>query len=248
MEWFKEEQGVSGKTYEFEVASGQPAGTTVWTRTHQFGFTPDITGEYSVEGTDAEYFEPRIIDKESPSLHTFVEPSASPDTFFYTLTNVTTRPLSAGVYRYHPQATWALLTVCDGENDLEGTLRTVVVTVKAPSKVSAEALFDAADLSPGVGTASVAKPYVAPGFAGSIGRISWNGGSLTVGLNPTSAFSGKFLDFIRQDGTVSLSLAAADATVDATNKTLSWSVSSQPWKVGDKMMVRIHDGTVTPGG
>jgi hypothetical protein len=39
---------------------------------------------------------------------------------------------------------------------------------------------------------------------------------------------------------VPLSLKVADATVDSANDTLSWSVASQPWADGDKLMVRIR--------
>ncbi len=36
------------------------------------------------------------------------------------------------------------------------------------------------------------------------------------------------------------------ATIDAANNTLSWSVSSQPWHDGDKLMLRIHKAVPTP--
>ena len=55
------------------------------------------------------------------------------------------------------------------------------------------------------------------------------------------------------DGTVSLSLVADEATIDATNNTLSWSVSPQPWDDGDKLLLRVREvvstctnGTVVP--
>ena len=48
------------------------------------------------------------------------------------------------------------------------------------------------------------------------------------------------MDFIALDGSVPLSLKVADATVDAPNDILSWTVASQPWDVGDKLMLRIR--------
>ncbi len=45
------------------------------------------------------------------------------------------------------------------------------------------------------------------------------------------------------DGTVSLSLDVAEATADAANNTLSWSVSEQPWEDGALLMVRIRGAT-----
>ena len=48
------------------------------------------------------------------------------------------------------------------------------------------------------------------------------------------------------DGSVSLSLDAEDATVDAASDTLSWSVASQPWEDGDTLMLRIRRGPNRP--
>ena len=48
------------------------------------------------------------------------------------------------------------------------------------------------------------------------------------------------MDFIALDGSVPLSLKVADATVDSANDTLSWTVASQPWNDGDKLMLRIR--------
>ena len=60
-------------------------------------------------------------------------------------------------------------------------------------------------------------------------------------LTPHNALVGRVVDFIELDGTVSLSLIVDDATVDAVNNTLSWTVASQPWEDGDQLMVRIRD-------
>ena len=60
-------------------------------------------------------------------------------------------------------------------------------------------------------------------------------------VTPNGALADHMLDFIELDGTVSLSLDVVDATVDSANDTLSWSVASQPWEDGDKLMVRIRE-------
>ena len=60
-------------------------------------------------------------------------------------------------------------------------------------------------------------------------------------VEPLSALADHLIDIIELDGTVSLSLDVEDAAVDSANDTLSWSVSSQPWEDGDKLMVRIRD-------
>ena len=59
-------------------------------------------------------------------------------------------------------------------------------------------------------------------------------------VSPHTGLPGHVVDFIELDGTVSLSLHADDATVDAANDTLSWSVASQPWEDGDELMVRVR--------
>ncbi|MDE2716606.1 MAG: hypothetical protein OXI33_06265, partial [Chloroflexota bacterium] len=61
-----------------------------------------------------------------------------------------------------------------------------------------------------------------------------------VKVNPHTGLAGQIVDFIELDGSVSLSLDIDDATVDAANNALSWTVSSQPWHDGDKLMVRIR--------
>ena len=58
---------------------------------------------------------------------------------------------------------------------------------------------------------------------------------------PHVSLSGHVLDFIELDGSVSLSLSAADATMDNTAGAYSWSVTSQPWEDGDKLMLRIRE-------
>ena len=57
---------------------------------------------------------------------------------------------------------------------------------------------------------------------------------------PHNGIAGHTLHFIALDGSVPLSLKVADATVDAANDTLSWTVASQPWNDGDKLMLRIR--------
>ena len=67
-------------------------------------------------------------------------------------------------------------------------------------------------------------------------------GTVKLKLNPHDGLTGHALDFIEMDGTVSLSLDVNDAAVDSVSRTLSWSVVSQPWEDGDKLMLRIRKG------
>ena len=85
----------------------------------------------------------------------------------------------------------------------------------------------------------------ANGAAATIERIAWEAGTGESGtvqlkLSPHNGIAGHTVDFIALDGSVPLSLKVADATVDSANDTLSWTVASQPWNDGDKLMLRIR--------
>ena len=86
----------------------------------------------------------------------------------------------------------------------------------------------------------------ANGASATLERIAWEpdvGGSGTVKLqvNPPTGLTDQEVNFIALDGSVSLSLQVANATVDAANRTLSWAVASQPWQSGDQLMLRIRE-------
>ena len=54
------------------------------------------------------------------------------------------------------------------------------------------------------------------------------------------SLSGHVLEFIALDGNIILSLFADDATANSTAGTYTWTMSSQPWADGDKLMLRIR--------
>ena len=65
---------------------------------------------------------------------------------------------------------------------------------------------------------------------------------VTTASDPTDVLGDHMLDFIEPDGSVSLSLDVVDATVGtgSATSTLNWTVPSQPWENGDKLMIRIR--------
>ena len=65
------------------------------------------------------------------------------------------------------------------------------------------------------------------GSAGELARVS-------------ALVDGRSVDFIETDGTVSLSLEVSNATVNATDDTLSCTVADTRWADGDELMVRIR--------
>ena len=125
------------------------------------------------------------------------------------------------------------------------------VTVTAPEGTLHEAFFDPVTVGTAV-TADSANGVLKPasftdanGASATIQRIAWEAGTGESGtvklkLSPHNGIAGHTLHFIALDGSVPLSLKVADATVDSANDTLSWTVSSQPWQSGDKLMLRIR--------
>ena len=170
----------------------------------------------------------------------------------YTIGEATARPLPAGTYQYKSTLQKYYEFPC---NFIRGyhTIENVVVT--APDGVLHELFFDPVIMGSGVAadsTNGVLKPTSFTGSDGTSATIegisyeststgSEQAGTVKVEVDPPAALMGQIVDVIELDGSVSLSLDVADATVDAANDTLSWSVSSQPWEDGDKLMVRISE-------
>ena len=143
----------------------------------------------------------------------------------------TARPLPAGEYKVYLLIRSRELVPCDAYPEAEKTKLDHRVTVSAPSHVSAESFFDPyADGATVTGTTTV-------------GTISWQAGRVTADLDID--VTGQALDFIGLDGTTTLSLVVADAT--ETGGTLTWTVPTQPWSAGDKLMLRVRrSGAPTP--
>ncbi len=165
----------------------------------------------------------------------------------------TARPLPSGTYEFSIRVAGTGYAICNYTYDDDYS-----VNVTAPDGVLHELLFDPVTLRqaqgrpPTVGanaTNGVLKPASftdASGGAATINSISYEAGTVKVGVTPGDALAGHIVDFIELDGTMSLSLDVADATVDPSAGsgqagTLNWSVSSQPWHDGDKLMVRIRE-------
>ena len=158
----------------------------------------------------------------------------------------TMRPLPTGKYSVHPNYQAGRLIPCGYHPAEYKNMATWFVNVTAPDGTLHEAFFDpvtdgstvAADSTNGI--LKPASFTDANNAAATIQRIEWASGTVKMKVTPHTGLAGQTVDFIELDGSVSLSLNVADATVDAANNTLSWSVSSQPWHDGDTLMVRIR--------
>ena len=121
------------------------------------------------------------------------------------------------------------------------------VTVTAPSGTLHEAFFDPVTVGTSIKADSsngVLKPtsFTVGGTATELTSLDWANNQVVLTLGTHVSLSGYVLEFIALDGTVSLSLFTDAATVDSTAGTYSWSMSSQPWEDGDKLMLRIREG------
>ena len=212
-----------------EVDSGQPAGSRLYTISGQ------NVGGYSkhfAEGPDGDLFT-------MPNSDDDTDPANG-----YSANLRNTRPLPAGQYVIHMGRQFGLSLPC---NHVSQVRRKLTVNAVSPEGTLHQLFFDPVNVGSGVAadaTNGVLKPSSftgANGASASIEGISYESSTVRVEVTPDDALDDHIVDFIELDGTVSLSLDDADATVDAANDTLSWSVSSEPWEDGDKLMVRIRE-------
>ena len=231
-------QGVEGISTEASLglSSGLPAGS-VFNEGRIFGGGPDAEYfRYLFKGPDAHLFEIGVEDDDS-------------DARSYSVVATTTRPLHRGMYEIHYNVQSWLFFPCDY---ISNSYMRWLIHVTAPEGTLHEAFFDPVlDTSSSAvgadGANGVLKPSAFAGSGGAtatatttIRSLTWKSGAVKMNVSPHTAINGHILDFIELDGTVSLSLRAADATADADNSTLSWTAPSQPWEEGDTLMLRIR--------
>ena len=164
----------------------------------------------------------------------------------------TARPLVAGEYRLQLHNQIEAQEPCNFREPHDEPGHFLYhVTVEAPAGTLHEAFFDPVAVGTAVkadGTNGVLKPtaFTVGSTSTEITGLEWNNNQVVLTLSPHASLSGYALDFIELDGSVSLSLSAADATVDNTASTHSWRVSTDPWEDGDQLMLRIREaGTTT---
>ena len=222
-------------------ASGQPAGTEVY----------NYKGRGSTIMVDGAEEKSRVwLDGKDGGLLSVNEINHHPFKDNWTLFDfsvVSARPIPAGTYEFNHN--YGSHIDCGNTMAFE-----ITANVTAPDGVLHELFFDPvmvgsalkADASNGVlKPASFTDENGASATLSSISYASPSSGSGQAGkveieVTPDDALDDHIVDIIELDGTVSLSLDVFDASVDNANDTLSWSVSSQPWEVGDQLMVRIR--------
>ncbi len=203
------------RRYNRKMASGAPAGADAFI----FDGTSELISDSEARG------EPFPTDPKEWSEIWYTGRDAT--LFGYRIPGFATlvRPLPAGEYRLFLHHRWRIYAVCDFYPAALRNKREYVLTVTAPAGTLAESFFDPyASSTAIVGTTTV-------------GTISWQSGEVTAAL--TRSVTGHALDFIDLKGTTTLSLPASNATTTASGA-LIWAVSKQPWKAGDKLMLRVR--------
>ena len=115
------------------------------------------------------------------------------------------------------------------------------VTVIAPAGTLQEAFFDPVAVGTSVkadAANGVLKPtsFTVGSTATEITSLEWSNNKVVLTLDTYVSLSGYILTLIDTDGSVTLTLAGADATVNSAAGTYSWPATTQPWENGDKLM------------
>ena len=195
------------------------------------------TSEYwyhHLYGDDADLFDSGVVDADS-----------DPDNGYRADIKLV-RPLPAGQYVVEEARQLQSMVPC---GHIEVGRGRWTFNVTAPEGTVHELFFDPVNVGSGVAadaTNGVLKPatFTDPnGASATHSSISYESGTVEMEVTPDDALDDHIVDIIELDGTVSLSLDVADATVVGANDTLSWSVSSHPWEDGDKLMVRIREAS-----
>ena len=248
--------GYFSRTPNQKLASGLPSSSVVLEK-QAYGRLPNFRAEVWLEGEHADLFSVvygELVPHDSSGDGVL-------DSIRHTRRIVSARPLPEGTYTTDYNRRDASFVRCEGYSYHHDW----TITVTAPEGTLHEAFFDPVTDGTAVAaddTNGVLKPATfadVDGASATIGRIAWEPspasprGKVKLEIDPPAAIAGHIVSFIALDGSVPLALKVADATADAANDTLSWSVESQPWEDGEKLMLRIRDprrtcsnGTVVP--
>ena len=239
------EHGPRYVRFDDSLASGLPADTLAHDN-HKNGKSAwkesGPKAQYWLEGRDAGLFDVRATRLES---YTF--PGYDESYLWHSGDIFTTRPLPAGEYRFYYNYRHGQYVICDAYPKSRRTSIEHFVAVFAPEGTLHELFFDPVTVGTTVGadsTNGVLKPAAftdSNGASATVESISYEAGRVKVKVVPYSSLLRYVLDFIELDGTVSLSLYVSNSSVEVATDTLSWSVSSQTWEDGDKLMVRIRE-------
>ena len=240
--WFEQDARYRGKPwfpYEFRIAmpSGLPAGTVV-ARSNHYRHR-DIVDYHDtwLDGPDKELFEVMIVDDDD-----------SPTNAYYELLSAV-RPLPFGDYEIERYYVPHTDTLCPDFMPNGFTfVRFGEWTISVEASIAGllhEAFFDPDASASAVGFSAsegVLRPavFTVSGATTTIRSLQWRDGAVSMRLEPYVPLTGYVVDIVDPDGSARLTLPIADAVVNRTNGTLTWQVPDQPWRAGDRLMLRIR--------
>ena len=240
---------MSPETFTAEISSGEKAGTEIIYNTRKSVLGPNgWESRTELLGTDSVLF--RIGETIRSATFTYGVLNSinalksEPELTRHLQPMETVRPLPDGFYSFTWKYQKATYVPCAPKVFYN---HTVNVSVTAPPGTLHEAFVDPVTDGSAVAADSANGQLEPTAFtdpnnaSATLQRIEWASGTVKVKVSPHTGLAGHRLDFIELNGSVSLSLAVDEATVDAANKTLIWAVASQPWEDGDKLMVRIRE-------
>ena len=218
---------------DFAIPSGLPAGTTIDVQEGPASKTPNALGIWEFIGLDRE-----MVRYDHVNVRPF---AAGSEYYAFALRLLTTRPLPADTYVYHPY--W-LSPHCTKDLPSVATSTVAHLTVTAPARSLHEAFFDPVAIGEAVGSddLSPADFSLDGSSTTTITSLKWEDGEVTLALTPTTTLASYELDFIDVTGTTTLSLTSDNASTTP----LTWTVADAPWAAGDLLMLRIQEPAPPP--
>ena len=215
-----------------QVSSGEPANT-------EFDNAGLSGGEFSnwwLTGADAELFSVDIVDEHGKAL---VPDDRYP--VYYHISFTVSRPLPNGTYRFNLHNQQFSHIPCD----YTALPRPWEVTAVPPDGIVHEAFFDPMESGGTAGaseTIGILKPrdFKVEGVETTLAGVKWETGFVALELSEYIFLGGHVIDFISLDGSVTLSLSFDDAKTSSESAVFTWAVDKQPWRGGDRLMLRIR--------
>ena len=228
---------------DLQMSSGLPTGAGITKSAHRLEIEYDPMW---LDGPDSGYFKLEISD---------IVDSASSTTDGYWSFLTAARPLPAGRYKFATHYQSYSETLCDFRpNNFMVAPRvrnwTIAVTPSVDGTVH-EAFFDPAAFGGMVGfsgtTGSVSPTEFMTGdVTTTIRSLYWESGSVSLDISPPVSLKGSDIDFIALDGSVLMTLPVKDMSIDGETGPFIWQASSQPWRAGDQLMLRIRKEEPVP--